>query len=130
MGRLLDNNEQSIIEEEFLESWDFIERFVADLSAYPDYKSGKQMLELITRLRALGYDRKLRAGQSLTTVILSRSRKHGNLGKAHLSFEYDLDGMTIRYADPDMLAKIEINRVEFVPELELWLQRLLAYPID
>jgi hypothetical protein len=107
MGRLLDNNEQSIIEEEFLESWDFIERFVADLSAYPDYKSGKQMLELITRLRALGYDRKLRAGQSLTTLILSRSRKHGSLEKAHLSFEYDPDGMTIRYADPDILAKIE-----------------------
>ncbi|MBZ0286911.1 MAG: hypothetical protein K8I30_04805 [Anaerolineae bacterium] len=127
---MISDNDQSAIEEIFLKSWDFIERFVADLSAYPEYKSGKQMGELIAELRSLGYDKKLRAGQSLTQVILSRSRKHGNLGQANLSFEFDHEGMTIRYYDPDMLAKIEVERVEFIPELELWLKRLVAHSID
>jgi hypothetical protein len=123
-------NAQDAIEEEFLESWDFMERFIADLSAYPEYKSGEQILDLMTELRALGYDRKLRAGQSLTTFILSRSQKHGNLGKAHLSIDFDYVGMTVRYHDPNMKAKIEIDHVELTPELKLWLSRLVAHPID
>ena len=35
------------------------------------------ILDLIAALRQIGYDRKLRAGQSLDAFVVSRSRKHG-----------------------------------------------------
>jgi len=61
------------LEGEFIQSWKMVERFYDD-----EYFPLKGLvLPFIAELRRAGYDRKLRAGQSLWTLIVSRSRCHG-----------------------------------------------------
>src|SRR6266851_9835805 len=87
------------IEEAFMASWDRIERFyvrtffwrtpladidpsevktLADSTEYKSrYEKLKPRLGLIAEMRKQGYDRQLRAGSSLSSLVLSRSREFG-----------------------------------------------------
>lgn len=61
------------IEGEFIQSWDSIEGFYRQ-----DWcKVSDAVLAMIAEMRRAGYDRVLRAGQSLSSLGLSRSRRHG-----------------------------------------------------
>lgn len=62
------------LEAAFVDSWDRMERFYAEWATSP---WAAPLLDLIGELRDAGYDRTLRAGQSMTTFIVSRSRAHG-----------------------------------------------------
>lgn len=74
IGKLADFYENSNpVEGEFIVSWDQIEQFYA---RNPHDKSAR-VPRLIAELRRAGFDRKLRAGQSMWTFLLSRSRRHG-----------------------------------------------------
>jgi hypothetical protein len=86
IGKLADYYEAGKpIEGEFIESWDHIERFYDERNFPP----GPQVLELIKHLRSQGYDRTLRAGQSMFTFILSRSRRHGlRADQSSINFEF------------------------------------------
>jgi len=71
IGRLADYYEKGRpVEGEFLESWDRMER-VYESSRFPK----ALILPFIGELRKAGYDHKLRAGQSLWSLIVSRSRR-------------------------------------------------------
>ena len=66
------------IEDAFVQSWDWIERFYRDdLLSQATWRWIGAMPTLISGLRERGYDRVLRAGQSLFVLILSRAREHG-----------------------------------------------------
>lgn len=65
------------IEAEFLKSWDKIEEFYSDLFSYKGWDYTKPIMPVISQLRSMGYDKTLRAGQSLYTFVLSRSRNWG-----------------------------------------------------
>ncbi len=58
---------------EFIQSWGAMEGFFLSNRSL----ESAQAYVLLTKLRAAGYDTTLRAGQSLMTLILSRSRRHG-----------------------------------------------------
>jgi hypothetical protein len=59
-------------------SWDAVEEFYRDdLLKYEHWQWLRPLLVLVAALRAAGYDRVLRAGQSMYKLVLSRSRKHG-----------------------------------------------------
>jgi hypothetical protein len=55
------------IRKEFLDSWDRMESF---------FEKHHKILELIRNLREFKYDEHLRAGQSMHSLILTRSRMH------------------------------------------------------
>ncbi|MGR8935287.1 MAG: hypothetical protein ACU837_12980 [Gammaproteobacteria bacterium] len=61
------------IEGEFIKSWDWMEEFYKD-SRYP---FADEVKALMGAMRSRGYHKSLRAGQSLWSLILSRSRRHG-----------------------------------------------------
>jgi hypothetical protein len=63
------------VEGEFLASWRFVEEFYQRGSE--GWPLVSQVLRLISQLRDAGYDRTLRAGKSLFTLIVSRARRHG-----------------------------------------------------
>jgi hypothetical protein len=63
-----------VLEEDFLESWNRMEWFFGSGEIWP---KTPDVMEFIAMLRRTGYDRKLRAGQSLDIFMVSRSRKHG-----------------------------------------------------
>ena len=72
------------IEGEFIGSWCSVERFYQSVQADP---FALPVLNLISQLRAAGYERTLRAGTSLFSLVLSRSRRHGlRRGQAFIAF--------------------------------------------
>ncbi len=62
------------LEAALVASWDSMVEFYAD---WVSSRWAGPLLELIGELRDAGYDRQLRAGQSMTTFVVSRSRVHG-----------------------------------------------------
>lgn len=74
------------VEGEFRVSWDMIERFY---SGFPEGR-GDDYIKLLGHLRERGFPAVLRAGQSMMTLILSRSRRHGlRPGQPNVSISLD-----------------------------------------
>ena len=70
------------LEREFIRSWDGIQEYYRRISPrdrliFTPWRTKGLVLRFIAALRRAGYDRKLRAGQSLYDFTLSRSRTHG-----------------------------------------------------
>lgn len=61
------------IEGEFILSWKYIESLYQEL----DYEVSAKMLVLVRQLQEMGYASKFRAGTSMYSLMLSRSRRHG-----------------------------------------------------
>ena len=152
-------NDWIAIEHEFVTSWDGIERFYVfnffigtpewfDLSgiSHAEFeKAGlserihhrefmKPIRALITEMRMKGYDRKLRAGQSLDSFVLSRSRKHGLRSDQGLLGITLLEegGMHVEYCPMMGETKIEVHfsEVKLTSGLEQLLDKLVTHPID
>ncbi|TWU28987.1 DsbA family protein [Novipirellula artificiosorum] len=79
IGTLADYYEQGRpVEGEFLQSWDeMLNEFYGLPAELVEGHFAVNACRLLTAMRSRGYDRRLRAGQSLWTLILSRSRRHG-----------------------------------------------------
>jgi hypothetical protein len=113
------------VEGEFIRSWEFIEQFYDD--EYFPLKGF--VLAFIAELRRAGYDRKLRAGQSLWTLIVSRSRRHGlRAAQPYIEFHF-------REGTMDVFSKCEEEeRILGIPialsgRVEKVLERLVNQPI-
>jgi hypothetical protein len=124
-------NDNQTIEEEFSRSWDRIEEFFTHLSN--EWGWLIPILGLIAQMRERGYDRQFRAGQSMEIFVLSRALNHG-LRPEQAAFRIELqmdDRMHLRYLEhPDVHIEMDVDRVEITPEVEEFLTRLLAHPID
>ena len=116
---------------EFEESWTWLQHhFYEFLVEKDDWQWIQPLIKLMTLLRLLGYDRVLRAGQSLHLAMFSRSRDHGLLeGQDWLSIRVERNGsMFIRSlsADPD---PIHCPRIELCDPLLDRLETLSLAPI-
>lgn len=104
------------IEGEFMLSWDSIETFFSESEL-----DGKvEILKLIRELRNRGFDKTLRAGQSLYTLVLSRSRRHGlreDQDSVSFLFGYADHGMEVRTRSGQILQFEKIAYNETVAEL-------------
>jgi hypothetical protein len=117
------------IEGDFILSWDQIEVFFNEWSCYFDVT---EILELIAQMRKRGYDRTLRAGQSLTMFIVSRSRKHGlREDQPCITFSFGMKtgglGMRIKIDGEETLT---FPKIELTPEIDAHLKRLEACNIN
>jgi hypothetical protein len=125
--------DQHNIEIEFAASWDRTQHFFTDIVSSSGWEYQEPLLRLIEELRQRGYDRKLRAGRSLVTFILSRSRVHG-LRDDQPSLAFDLaphEGLAIWQQAPyHAPIEIKFDKVELNSEIENILSWSLAYPID
>ncbi len=98
------------IEGEFIQSWDFIEEYFGqDWCTFSD-----PVLKMIRAMRKAGYDHVLRAGQSMRSLVLSRSRRHGQLMEnAFLWFDFRDESMDVyarsagqaRFAQAELILK-------------------------
>jgi hypothetical protein len=129
IGELADYYERgNPIEGEFIHSWNEIERFYDS----EHFSAKAPVLRFISQLRLAGYDRKLRAGQSMWTFILSRSRRHGlRADQARIQFEFSRheDSMEIcaRNSAEECTFKTAISLSE---RLDMVLTRLLEFPVE
>jgi hypothetical protein len=117
------------IEGEFVVSWDVHEERFADL-LFVDHPSRESIVHFLGQLRAAGFDRTLRAGQSVYTFILSRSRRHGlRHGQAYIAFDFMGDEMRVTVGD-GTTRKVSNSDIAMTPEIETLLHELEAYAID
>jgi hypothetical protein len=121
------------VEGEFLKSWDEIERYYENfaLSWHPYYQCGP-IVALIAEIRRAGFDRTLRAGQSLLSFCVSRSRRHGlRPDQPSVNFDFDLesDSMTVTCNGPSR-EKFSVPRIALEARVEWVLNRLALEPID
>jgi hypothetical protein len=113
------------VEGEFLLSWDAIEEFYRRKSPL-----GPKGQRLITDMRKAGYDKVLRAGTSMWTLMLSRSRRHGlRNDQPSIAFVIGDDDMDVlvRIEGEETLPGIEIA---FTPRIDAMLKRLAEQEID
>jgi hypothetical protein len=111
---------------EFILSWDFIEDFYRD----SDLDKKSEILSLIQLMREKGFDRIFRAGQSLYTLVLSRSRRHGlqkSQGRILFSFDFIASAMEIRSKNGERIA---FERIEYNDTIENILKELESENID
>jgi hypothetical protein len=83
-------------------------------------------------MRAKGYDQSLRAGQSMWTLMLSRSRRHGLNGhQPYIAFDFGAPEMEVRVAlDSAEPQHFSFAKAELTPEVEALLQQLAAMDVD
>jgi hypothetical protein len=94
------------VEGEFLVSWDAIEEsYKGKLSL------GQKGLRLIADMRKAGYDKVLRAGTSMWTLMLSRSRRHG--------LRNDQPSIAFVFGDDEMDVIVRIDGAETFSGLEI-----------
>jgi len=126
-GKLAEYYEKgNAIEGEFILSWDNIENFYRELKI--DKKS--EILQLIKQMRENGFERTLRAGQSLYTLILSRSRRHGlreNQNSISFSFNFIKSAMEVCTRKG---VTLEFDKVEYNETIEKLLREIELEPID
>ena len=114
------------IEGEFILSWDNVENFYREL----ELDKKPEILNLIKQMREKGFERTLRAGQSLYTLVLSRSRRHGlreNQNSISFSFNFIKSAMEVRTQTGD---KLEFDRIEYNDTIEKLLRTVELESID
>lgn len=114
------------IEGEFILSWDYIENFYQEL----ELEKKIEILKLIKQMREQGFDKTLRAGQSLYTMILSRSRRHGlrdNQNSISFSFDYIKSRMEVRTRQGE---KFEFSKIEYNDTIDKLLRSIELEKID
>ena len=114
------------IEGEFILSWDNIEAFYRELNL--DKKP--EILQLIKQMRENGFERTLRAGQSLYTLILSRSRRHGlreNQNSISFSFKFIKSAMEVRTQKGE---RLEFDKIEYNETINKLLRTIELESID
>lgn len=131
ISKLADYYEQGRpIEGEFLESWIGIEEFFRNFGSRYASDINKQALSLIGEMRAAGYDHVLRAGQSMTSLGLSRSRRHG-LRRDQPSLWFFFDKSETMTVEPTFAPKkLENHPIRLTADVKQLLDKLVEFAID
>ena len=121
------------VEEDFLVSWYNLESFyMEDYMEKPLFEHASVALQFIASLRRLGFDRSLRAGQSLWGMIVSRSRWDGlKTGQVFIMLDFQRDHVELSGRLKKRVVKSVIcQEPEASAEVISLLQELAAHPID
>jgi hypothetical protein len=111
---------------EFIESWNSIEKFYERINE----NFTPKVLNLVRELREKGFDKKLRAGQSLYTFMLSRSKNHGLTQDQNfiaVTFRIDKDEMIVTGKENNELL---VSKVKISDELEKLFENLAKEEIN
>ncbi len=123
-----------VIEGQFIQSWDELEQFYKEFSKYWKDLDTLNILKFISQIRQKGFDRTLRAGHSLSALVLSRSRHWGlRADQSSLVFEFhtgSLEIFTSQNARFSGRKQLYYPRIEFTPKIERLLKELEIHDID
>ncbi len=118
---------------DFLKSWDQIEQFFRGyIERNPSqWEFLRAIFPLITAIRENGRDKALRAGQSHSYFMISRSRNHRlEKGQAYIGCDLlESGGMDVHFYSSEESSTLHSNSVTLTPEIEMLLDKLIAEPI-
>jgi hypothetical protein len=140
--------EDNDIERDFILSWDLTE----EIFKFWNLHQKGNVFDLIYEMRQHGYDKTLRAGQSIMYFVVSRSRKHGlRPDQPHIVFDFEtwhglwqqaeaLSKLGQPHSYPSTVdislhnmngdRKLMISEIKFTPEIDTILKQLESFPID
>ena len=143
----MDEKKQTI-GQKFITSWDNIENFYKR----DNFVHREKILEMISQMRQLGFDKTFRAGQGMYSFMLSRSKEHGlrpdqphiifNLTDWHYAWRHAeaRSKLGVPYSFPTTIdiylcnmnneEKLTISDIRFTPEIDTILKQLESFPID
>ena len=113
---MADNSQE--IEQDFINSWDWITRFFKDMMERHNWKGVQHVLKMLEAMRERGYDKQLRAGQSMASFIVTRARSHGF--KAHhgrIRFDLLPNGLSATYHRDGQEIKAITDSFEYSDEI-------------
>jgi hypothetical protein len=116
----------------FIRSWDGLEFFFRANAARASGEHLKEMVVLIRLLRERGCDRRLLAGQSMMTFIVSRALKQ-RTEDPHACMEFRAvaqGGIMVRFLAPNVSVGLTLDHAEITPVLDNLLIALMVYPIS
>lgn len=106
------------VEEDFINSWNWVE------SLYKPHPLCEKILPFMKTIREKGYEKTLRAGQSLWTFMISRSIRHGlQAEQRYIYIHFTEEGMIFGFNDKKK-QEITTAEIKYIPELEKMLQEL------
>jgi hypothetical protein len=132
------------IEHKFMSSWNLIIKFYNGdpMREFLGEQLADLMVKFVTSMQNEGYNRCLRAGQSLHRLVLSRSREHGYLGRCYLCFSPEFDvysinakaktihGLYVTYeVDDNICEEFTQSEISLTSKIQNLLQRLSEQPI-
>ncbi|MBD2169635.1 hypothetical protein H6G04_35395 [Calothrix membranacea FACHB-236] len=135
----------NLVEQKFMSSWDSIIKFYdgSRMRGFLGEQLADLMVKLVTSMQDQGYNRCLRAGQSLHRLVLSRSPEHGYLGRCHLCFTPEFDiyainakmktiyGLQVTYqVDDNICEEFTQSEIVLTSKIQNLLQRLSEQPIN
>lgn len=133
----------NLIEGEFLQSWNSIKNFYENNRIFLGNELTDLMIELIHSLRKAGYDRYLRAGQSLYYLNLSRSQNPGSLGSYYISFwgdyyqdkvqgeQRNIQSLRVDYfINNAVYQQFEEDQIRLTPRIRRILNHLVEQPLN
>jgi hypothetical protein len=133
-------DERAAISCDFEESWKGVMQFFGELVLVNDHMHLFPILKFIFVFKTLEQwngEFRLRAGQSMDALILSRSRYHGLRGRqAWLQITSQMNGtFDLRYFDGQHETSVLVdglveNKIELTPWLAEFIERLLQQPIS
>jgi hypothetical protein len=111
---------------EFIIGWDLVEDSYKDV--LPD--KAKEILQLIREMRARGFDKTLRAGTSLYSLVLSRSRRYGlRLEQKSIRFEFTFIKTAMEVWTFDR-RQLPFDKIAYNDTIDQLLRELEHEPID
>ena len=106
------------LEEQFVHSWNWVEDLYR---AHPCYN---EVVAFMNSMRAKGYHKCLRAGQSMWVLMLSRALHHGlSQNHPYVYFCFSQREMTAGFCDKTKV-ELTLPSIELTPEIESWLNDL------
>lgn len=115
------------VEGEFLASWDGVAAaYKRTLEPF-----GANAVAFIARLRESGFDRTLRAGKSVWSMTVSRSRRYGlREGQPWIAFDFTPDEVIVTARLDGSEQSLTVSGFDLPAELIALLERLEERPID
>jgi hypothetical protein len=114
------------VEKDFMASWDWSQQYFAML--FESWGRNDRALQFMADLRRAGYDRRLRAGQSLNLFMVSRSRRYGlREDQPWVGFFFYANVMNVQERRNVVLKDAAVC---LSSEVETVLARLQNHPID
>jgi len=117
----------------FLTSWDGIEQFYNDLQTRLGWKWVECMIPFVKELRSKQYDTVTRAGQSLYSLIVSRSKVHGLRDEQAFVAFTPQNGVHLNvgfHRGVTVVKELYLETIGITSEIEQLLSELIKQKID
>jgi hypothetical protein len=126
-----------VIADNFSQSWDVFKEacdLYLGIELFGQENYYEDIIKMISQMRQKGFDRTLRAGQSMFRLILSRSLYHGlRKDQAHLIIDFSKGSISIfssRDANSDPSIIFNNPKIELTPQIEKLLKELETEEIN